>query len=124
MAKRNPHRPEMMKSHTMKHEVSRSRYWNIEQCTIPVGKVTIIASFCKGGEDCDDCIRFCPEKVLERGTTANERGYFPPTVVEEDKCTVCGRCQLYCGENAIFIEKIGERSVSAEEIALREENNQ
>ena len=106
----------------MKHEVPASRYWNISQCTIPVGKVHIIASFCKGGEDCDDCIRFCPEKVLQRGTERNEKGFFPPVVVEEGKCTVCGRCQLYCSENAIFVEKVGERSVTAEEIARREEN--
>ena len=106
----------------MKHEVSSSRYWNIEHCTIPVGKVTIISSFCKGGEDCDDCIRFCPEKVLERGTVQNERGFFPPVLVEEGQCTVCGKCTLYCSENAIYVEKTGERTVTAEEIASREEN--
>jgi NAD-dependent dihydropyrimidine dehydrogenase PreA subunit len=105
----------------MKPEASAWRYWNIENCTIPVGKVTIVASFCKGGDDCEDCIRFCPEKVLVRGTVQNEKGFFPPIVIEEGKCTVCGRCQLYCSENAIFVEKIGERCVSAEEIALREE---
>ena len=108
----------------MTYEISSARYWNIEQCSIPVGKVTIIAGFCKGGDDCDDCIRFCPEKVLERGTVPNEKGFFPPVVVADGKCTVCGRCQLYCSENAIFVEKIGERSVTAEEIALREENSQ
>lgn len=108
----------------MTNEISSARYWNIEQCSIPVGKVTIIAEFCKGGDDCDDCIRFCPEKVLERGTVPNEKGFFPPVVVEDGKCTVCGRCQLYCSENAIFVEKIGERFVTAEEIALREENSQ
>jgi Pyruvate/2-oxoacid:ferredoxin oxidoreductase delta subunit len=41
--------------------------------------------------------------------------------VEGGQCTVCGRCQLYCGENAIFVQKVGERIVSEEEIALREE---
>ncbi len=106
----------------MKTEVLSSKYWNIEQCTIPIGKVTIIPSFCKGGDDCDDCIRFCPEKVLELGTVPNERGFFPPILVDEGKCTVCGRCQLYCSENAIFVEKIGERTVTAEEIAIREGN--
>ncbi|MBE9580675.1 MAG: ferredoxin family protein [Proteobacteria bacterium] len=106
----------------MKTGVSASRYWNIGQCTIPIGKVTIIPSFCKGGDDCDDCIRFCPEKVLELGTVPNEKGFFPPILVNEGKCTVCGRCQLYCSENAIFVEKIGERTVTAEEIAIREEN--
>jgi NAD-dependent dihydropyrimidine dehydrogenase PreA subunit len=108
----------------MKHEVSSTRYWNIQECTIPVGKVTIIANFCKGGEDCEECIRFCPEKVLERGTVPNERGFFPPVLVDEAKCTVCGRCLLYCGENAIFVEKIGERLVTPDEIAPREENSQ
>ena len=108
----------------MKNEISTPRYWNIKRCTIPVGKVTIIVGFCKGGDDCDDCIKFCPEKVLERGTVPNERGFFPPVVVAEGKCTVCGRCQLYCGENAIFVEKTGERIVTPDEIAPREEKSQ
>ncbi|MBN1841773.1 MAG: 4Fe-4S binding protein [Deltaproteobacteria bacterium] len=106
----------------MKTGVSTSRYWNIGQCTIPIGKVVIIANFCKGGDDCYDCIKFCPEKVLERGAVPNEKGFFPPILVNEGKCTVCGRCQLYCSENAIFVEKVGERTVTAEEIAIREEN--
>lgn len=100
-----------------------AKYWNIKTCTIPVGRVTIIKDFCKGGEDCEECIRFCPEKVLQRGTERNERGFFPPVVVDESRCTVCGRCQLYCSENAVFVEKIGERVVTAEEIVLREENS-
>jgi 2-oxoglutarate ferredoxin oxidoreductase subunit delta len=108
----------------MKHEVSSARYWNIKECTIPVGRVTIIASYCKGGEDCEECIKSCPEKVLERSATPNERGFFPPVLIDEEQCTVCGRCQLYCSENAIFVEKIGERLVTPDEIALREENSQ
>lgn len=106
----------------MKEEVLKTRYWNIDGCSIPVGKVTILPNFCKGGDDCDDCIRFCPEKVLTRGTERNERGFYPPILVEDARCTVCGRCQLYCSENAIFVQKIGERIVSAEEVTLREEN--
>lgn len=102
----------------MKSGVSSARYWNINECTVPVGKVTILPGFCKGGDACDDCIRFCPEKVLERGTEKNERGYYPPVIVEEARCTVCGRCQLYCSENAIFVQKIGERTVTEEEISL------
>jgi 2-oxoglutarate ferredoxin oxidoreductase subunit delta len=108
----------------MKHEVSSARYWNITECTIPVGRVTIITTYCKGGEDCEECIKFCPEKVLERSATPNERGFFPPVLTDEEQCTVCGRCQLYCSENAIFVEKIGERLVTPDEIALREENSQ
>jgi Pyruvate/2-oxoacid:ferredoxin oxidoreductase delta subunit len=51
-------------------------------------------------------------------------GFFPPVLVDEEQCTVCGRCQLYCSENAIFVEKIGERVVTPDEIAPREENSQ
>jgi 2-oxoglutarate ferredoxin oxidoreductase subunit delta len=116
----------------MKEEALKARYWNIEKCTISVGKVTVLPHFCKGGEDCDDCIKFCPEKVLVQGTEKNERGFFPPVLVENAGCTVCGRCQLYCAENAIFVQKIGERMVSADEICpdatigdtLREENGE
>lgn len=107
----------------MKNEVSSTRYWNIKDCTIPIGKVTILPSYCKGGDDCDDCIRFCPENVLERGTEPNERGFSPPIIVEEAKCTVCVRCQLYCSENAIFVQKTGERIVTAEEVSLEREEN-
>jgi NAD-dependent dihydropyrimidine dehydrogenase PreA subunit len=107
----------------MTHDPLMARYWNVKACTIPVGKVTVIAAFCKGGEDCEECLRLCPEKVLARGTERNERGFFPPVVVQESKCTVCGRCQLYCSENAIFVERIGERIVTPEEIALREESS-
>ena len=105
----------------MAHDALAARYWNIKECTIPVGKVTIIPSFCKGGEDCEECLRLCPEKVLGRSTEPNERGFFPPVVVADGKCTVCGRCQLYCAENAIFVEKVGERVVAIEEIVLKEE---
>jgi Pyruvate/2-oxoacid:ferredoxin oxidoreductase delta subunit len=44
-------------------------------------------------------------------------------VVVDGKCTVCGRCQLYCAENAIFVEKVGERVVAVEEIVLKEEES-
>lgn len=108
----------------MKTDKLDCRYWNLKACTIPVGKVTIIPQYCKGGEDCDDCIRFCPEKVLMRGSEANDRGFFPPVLVEGGQCTVCGRCQLYCSENAIFVQKVGERVVSEEEISLREETKE
>ena len=105
----------------MKHDPLMARYWNVKECTIPIGKVTIIESYCKGGEDCEECIRLCPEKVLERSTKPNDRGFFPPVVLEESRCTVCGRCQLYCAENAIFVEKIGDRVVTAEEITVIEQ---
>ena len=101
-----------------------ARYWNITECTIPVGKITIIADYCKGGEDCDECIRFCPEKVLEQGKIPNEKGFFPPVLIDEAKCTVCGKCQLYCSENAIFVEKVGERVVAPDEIRIGEEKVQ
>jgi NAD-dependent dihydropyrimidine dehydrogenase PreA subunit len=108
----------------MTEEALKSRYWNIEKCTIPVGKVTILPAFCKGGEDCDDCIKFCPENVLEKGKEKNERGFFPPVLAEDATCTVCGRCQLYCAENAIFVQKIGERIVSNEDVTSREEHGE
>jgi ferredoxin len=106
----------------MTHDSLMTKYWNIRDCTIPVGKVTIIADYCKGGEDCEECLRLCPEKVLGRSTKPNERGFFPPVVLEEGRCTVCGRCMLYCAENAIFVEKIGERVVALEEIASEKES--
>jgi 2-oxoglutarate ferredoxin oxidoreductase subunit delta len=111
-----------MSGRAMKEEEAlKTRYWNIDGCSIPVGKVTILPDFCKGGEDCDDCIKFCPEKVLIRGTEKNDRGFYPPVLADDAGCTVCGRCQLYCAENAIFVRKVGDRMVSAEEVTLREE---
>jgi 2-oxoglutarate ferredoxin oxidoreductase subunit delta len=108
----------------MKIEKLDRRYWNLKKCTISVGKVTILPQYCKGGDDCDDCVRFCPEKVLKRGSESNDKGFFPPVLTDDGRCTVCGRCQLYCAENAIFVQKIGERVVDADDIKWREEQRE
>lgn len=58
-----------------------------------------------------ECIKACPEKAIEEGTTRlpaavclTEGGYemLPgKAVVIEDKCTGCGDCVSVCPENAI-----------------------
>jgi 2-oxoglutarate ferredoxin oxidoreductase subunit delta len=68
--------------------------------------IIIDAQYCKG---CGICIHFCPKNVLEASKTLSARGYFIPSVVDEDACTKCGRCELYCPDFAIFVVTEKER---------------
>jgi 2-oxoglutarate ferredoxin oxidoreductase subunit delta len=70
---------------------------------LPKGEIHIIKERCKG---CGFCIEFCPADVLDVGTEINSRGYHPPVVKNEEKCTCCGLCEIICPDFAIFnIEK-------------------
>jgi 2-oxoglutarate ferredoxin oxidoreductase subunit delta len=34
----------------------------------------------------------------------NEAGYLPPLPPNEEKCTACGNCMIYCPDFAIAVE--------------------
>ena len=52
---------------------------------------------------CNRCVIECPKKVLEMGTTLNERGYVYVTYMGEG-CTGCGNCYYTCPEpNAVEV---------------------
>jgi 2-oxoglutarate ferredoxin oxidoreductase subunit delta len=71
--------------------------------------IRIIEKHCKG---CDLCIEYCPQKVYEKSTTPNEKGYYIPMVVHPELCTdlkthallkrdVCRFCLKICPSQAI-----------------------
>ncbi len=64
-------------------------------------KVTLLAQSCKGMEDCGICAFVCPKSLFEASTTMNQSGYVPPQPPDEQKCTCCGNCMIYCPDFAI-----------------------
>jgi len=66
----------------------------------PKAEIHIIRDWCKG---CGFCIEFCPRDVLEKSEEKNKRGIYPPKVVDESKCVLCGFCQAICPDFAIFV---------------------
>lgn len=69
----------------------------------PEAEIHIIKDLCKG---CCFCIEFCPKRVLEKSDELNKKGAYPPKIVDESKCALCGFCTAICPEFAIFtIEK-------------------
>jgi 2-oxoglutarate ferredoxin oxidoreductase subunit delta len=63
------------------------------------GKVFIDWNRCKG---CGFCLEFCPPKVLSFCSWYNDHGYHPPQLSNEDGCTGCDLCGLYCPDFAIY----------------------
>ena len=58
--------------------------------------------FCKG---CGICVHYCPQHVLEISNRVNRRGYYIPRVIDEEECTYCRTCDLFCPDFAIFVEE-------------------
>jgi 2-oxoglutarate ferredoxin oxidoreductase subunit delta len=71
----------------------------------PLGRVFIIPERCK---ECDYCLTFCPQEVLEVSSGINSLGYHHPRVKEgkENDCVNCGMCEKICPEFAIFVEEV------------------
>ena len=66
-------------------------------------QVFIIKERCK---ECDFCIIYCPEEILEKSDEINERGYHPPRLKKGktfDDCAECHYCELICPEFAMYI---------------------
>ena len=71
------------------------------------GVVTVIADRCK---ECEFCVHYCPQEVLEISPTYNAKGYRPVRVKDSkrDECIACRFCQDVCPEYAIFVEEAGK----------------
>ena len=70
----------------------------------PTPAVHIIKERCK---ECEWCITYCPEEILEKSTELNEKGYHPPKLKESknfNDCKECHFCELICPEFAIFVD--------------------
>jgi len=74
---------------------------DLQQAIIPRGRVYLIPERCK---ECDICIQFCPQKILQKSTMTNNKGYHFPELIagEEEHCVHCQFCSLVCPEFAIF----------------------
>ena len=57
--------------------------------------IEINKEWCKG---CAICVEFCPHDVLGMNGAYAE-------VVDLEKCTVCGLCEIRCPDFAITVEK-------------------
>jgi 2-oxoglutarate ferredoxin oxidoreductase subunit delta len=66
------------------------------------GTVHVIASRCK---ECEFCVVFCPEEMLEISDRYTSRGYRPARVKEgkEGDCIACRFCEDVCPEYAIYV---------------------
>lgn len=70
-----------------------------------MSKIYILREACKGVVDCGICIYVCPRDVLGKSDVLNRKGFFPPEVVDEDVCTQCENCMIFCPDMAIVVEK-------------------
>lgn len=78
---------------------------NVDDYKIPAPQVFIIKERCK---ECEWCIIYCPEQILEKSSEINEKGYHPPKLIDGktfDDCTECHFCELICPEFAIYVVK-------------------
>lgn len=67
--------------------------------------IKINEDLCKGCKGCGLCIAFCPKNVLKMSDRFTKKGFRPPEVVNEENCTFCENCMLYCPELAIVVEE-------------------
>jgi len=73
-----------------------------DKTKVPRAEIRIIKERCRG---CGFCIDFCPKDVLEASKELNQKGAYPPKVVDETKCALCNFCQTICPDVAIFTIK-------------------
>ena len=64
--------------------------------------VQINKDACKG---CGICIAMCPVKILEFSDELNIRGVHFPKITQEEKCTKCENCMIYCPDFAVVVKK-------------------
>ncbi len=68
-------------------------------------KVALLHQSCKGVEDCGICIFVCPKKIFAASEVANDAGYLIPQRKDEEQCTACENCMVFCPDFAIVVEK-------------------
>lgn len=71
--------------------------------------IHILKDACKGVTDCDICRFVCPKNVFGISESLNEKGFSPPKVVDEDSCTGCENCMIFCPDMAIIVKKNREK---------------
>lgn len=66
-------------------------------------KVTLFPQACKGMEDCGICALVCPKGLFSASGKMNAAGYLPPHPPDDEACTSCGNCMIYCPDFAIAV---------------------
>ncbi|HEY1199233.1 MAG TPA: 4Fe-4S dicluster domain-containing protein [Thermoplasmata archaeon] len=68
------------------------------------GTVHVIEGRCK---ECNFCVTFCPEEVLEIADYYTPRGYRPARVKagKAGDCIACRFCEHVCPDYAIYVEE-------------------
>lgn len=69
--------------------------------------IHIDSKLCKG---CGICVEFCPMKVFRLKEDLSESGIHLAVAAEEEKCTVCRLCELYCPDFAVAVVERGKPS--------------
>jgi 2-oxoglutarate ferredoxin oxidoreductase subunit delta len=68
-----------------------------------VAKIRIYPELCKGTDECGICLYTCQKEVFKPSERLNPKGYRPPEVVNEDQCTQCENCMIFCPDLAIVV---------------------
>ena len=77
-----------------------------------VPKIYVLREACKGVKDCGICLFVCPKGVLGASDELNRKGFFPPEGVDENACTQCGNCMIFCPDMAIVVEERKEKKAA------------
>ncbi|MCE5337027.1 MAG: 4Fe-4S binding protein [Desulfobacteraceae bacterium] len=77
--------------------------------------VTVLEQSCKGVEDCGICTFVCPASLFSASEKMNTAGYVPPQILNQEKCTGCRNCMIYCPDFSIVVQKNADGSNSVEE---------
>ncbi len=77
-----------------------------------MGHIYVLKDACKGITDCGICRYVCPKNVFDTGETANEKGYYPPKLVDEETCSGCENCMIFCPDMAIIVDKGQKKKAS------------
>lgn len=64
-------------------------------------EIRIYRELCKGVEECGICMEVCPKKLFSSSESLNRKGYRPPQVTQQEACTQCQNCMIYCPDLAI-----------------------
>ena len=87
---------------------------DLNEFKIKAPQVYIIKERCK---ECEWCIIYCPEQILEKSNEINVKGYHPPKLIDGksfDDCAECHFCELICPEFAIYVVKPEEEEEEEE----------
>ncbi len=75
-----------------------------------MAEIRIYRELCKGVEECGICMEVCLKKLFSSSESLNRKGYRPPQVTQQEACTQCQNCLIYCPDLAIAVEpkKVGK----------------